>query len=401
MIDIEKARLDTPGSGARVHLNSAGASLPPTPVLDAVVSFLRGEALDGPTEAQVGADELLDNARSMLGQLSNCETDRVAFCTSASSGWTDALWGLRQSGWFSPGDYVLVDRSIYVTHFLALLQLKAVSEIRIVVVGDSTEGSVSMKQVADRLDERVRLVAVTHAPAHRGIVNPVEEIGELLDGRERCAYFVDAAQSIGQLSVDVERIYCDVLVGSGRKFLRAPRGSAVAVVSPRISDVLDPPGIDALSATWVSESAYSLHSGAKRLERYEGFIAGRVGLGKAAEYALAVGIVNISKRIELLAERLRSGLAAREHVVLLDGERARSGIVVFRIRGATAKAVQGMLSRMGYSVGLVKPWIALLDESAWSDGPCLRASLHYYNLEEDVVSFLDAVDTCRPVSRSS
>ena len=76
------------------------------------------------------------------------------------------------------------------------------------------------------LDERVRLIALTWLPANGGLINPAAAIGEVAR-RHGIAYFVDAAQAVGQLPVDVARIGCDVLSGAGRKALRGPRGTGL------------------------------------------------------------------------------------------------------------------------------------------------------------------------------
>ena len=81
-------------------------------------------------------------------------------------------------------------------------------------------------------------------------------------------YLVDGCQALGQLVVDVEEIGCDALTGTGRKWLRGPRGTGLLYVRSSFQHRCDPPGIDGTSAFWESASSYSLAPTAARFEEF-------------------------------------------------------------------------------------------------------------------------------------
>jgi cysteine desulfurase / selenocysteine lyase len=91
-------------------------------------------------------------------------------------------------------------------------------------------------------------------------------------------YLLDACQSVGQLPVDVQKIRCHFLTGTGRKFLRAPRGSGFlyasseALVDPRI----EPSALDVRGGRWTTRDQYTALSSAKRYEEYEMSFAAKV-----------------------------------------------------------------------------------------------------------------------------
>src|SRR5690606_10218007 len=101
-----------------------------------------------------------------------------------------------------------------------------------------------------------------------GSILPIEEIGEIAE-RHQILYLVDACQSAGQMPLDVRRIKCDMLSATGRKYLRAPRGTGFLFVKKASQNKLKPVLLDFLGAGNVSLSGYTLREDARRFELYE------------------------------------------------------------------------------------------------------------------------------------
>jgi cysteine desulfurase / selenocysteine lyase len=389
MIDVDRLRADTPGCERVVHLNNAGSSLPPTPVVERVIAHLRREAEIGGYEAKAEVADELTSARVDLAALLNAPVGEVALATSDTAAWTKVLWGLEHSGWFDGGGRVLVDRAAYNSHYLSLLQVRERHGIVIEAIDAAEDGTIELADLDRRLDSSVRLVTATHVGTHRGLVNPVAEVG----ARTRAIgvpFFLDACQSTGQVHVDVVAIGCDVATGTGRKFLRGPRGTGFLYVRDEWSERMRPPGIDGTSAQWIDADTFTTAAGAARFEEFERSLAAELGLGVAIRYALAIGIEAINARIVDLAETLRTSLVDAGAMVH-DGGTHRSGIVTFTVDGVAPSDVQLAAARAGINVSVTEaPW-ARLDMESRGLTAAVRASVHAFNTEDELACLVDVV----------
>jgi selenocysteine lyase/cysteine desulfurase len=297
-----------------------------------------------------------------------------------------AFYALR----FDPGDRILCARAEYESNVIALLQVAKRTGALVEPVPNDEHGRLSVAALGEMLDDRVKLVAITHVPTNGGLVNPIEEVGALTQAAG-IAFLVDACQSIGQLPLDVERIGCDMLSATGRKYLRGPRATGLLYVRRELADRLEPPLLDLHAARWVAEDRYEIRPGARRFENWESNVAAKLGLGEATRYARAWGIEAIEARVVALAERLRAGLARIEGVRVRDLGVRRCGIVSFTVEGRSSSAVKADLARRAINVEVSPGHYTRYDMVERGMNDLVRASVHYYNSEEEVDALVAAV----------
>lgn len=384
--DIARARQDTPGCENVLHFNNAGAALMPEPVLSAVVKHLQLEAAIGGYEAKERELAAVEHVYDAAARLINCAPGEIAVVENATRAWDMAFYSIP----FKPGDRILTAKAEYISNYIAYLQVAQRTGARIEVVPNDEYGQTSVEKLREMLDERVKLISITHVPTHGGLVNPAAEIGKV--AREAgVLYLLDACQSVGQMPIDVEQIGCDILSTSGRKFLRGPRGIGFLYMQRGLIEQLEPPFLDMHAARWVTRDSYEICADARRFENWEMYYAGKVGLGVAIDYALSWGIDVTWARIRKLAEQLRAGLLNLGFVDLHDLGKERCGIVTFTVRDTDSATVQRQLAAERINVNVLLEEYSRLDLTERGIKDLVRASVHYYNTEDEIERFCNCL----------
>jgi selenocysteine lyase/cysteine desulfurase len=379
MIDIAKVRADTPSCERHIHFNTAGASPMPEPVKAATVRHIEREAEIGGYGAAREAAAAIDDFYAAFATLLNCDASEIAYLENATRAWDAVFYGID----FRPGDRVITCMSEYGSNYLAFLHVARVKGIEIDVAPNDASGQVSVKDIAALIGPRTRLIAITHIPTQGGLVNPATEIGALAR-RHGVRFLLDACQSVGQMPLDVKAIGCDFLSGTGRKFLRGPRGTGVLYASREALAEIHPPFIDIGAASWISRDDYELHDDARRFENWECNVAGKLGLAVAVRYALGLGVDTTWQRVRDLSSTLRAELGRDSRVELADLGEQRCGIVTFRRHDEAPQETARRLGDAGISVWVSEKDSARIDFETRGIAAVVRASVHYFNTEAEI-----------------
>lgn len=376
---ISKLRDQTPGCKNLIHFNNAGSALVPEAVLDSLHDYLDLEQQLGGYEAAEKQAVPIANFYRSLARLFNCQTEEIAWVENSTRAWNI----LFQSIGFQPGDRVVTGQTEYASNYLAMLHMRKRLGIEINVIPNDESGVIDLDRLERGIDARTRLIALTHVPSQQGVVQPAAAVGEIAR-RHGLLYLLDVSQSAGQIPVDVQALGCHMLTGSGRKYLRGPRGTGFLYVNRETIAGLDPPFVDLQAAQWVTPDDFRLRDDARRFENWECYVAGKIALGVAVDYAVSLGMEAIQRRIGALSRTLHSCLESVPGVMLHDPPSHNIGIVTFSKQDVVAADLQARLRAAGINSGLAKRANALLDFSRRGLEDINRLSLHYYNTEEEI-----------------
>jgi selenocysteine lyase/cysteine desulfurase len=379
LMEIEALRAQTPGCANRIHLNNAGAALLAQPTLDAMTAQLGLEAEIGGYEAAAAVRDAVAATYAAIAELVGGRDDEIALFDNATHAWNAAFYSVP----LRPGDQILTGRAEYGSNVLAYWQAARRAGAEVIVVPNDEYGQLDLAAVDRLAGERTRLIGVSHVPTSGGLVQPAAAVGRIA---RHCGalYLLDATQSAGQFPVDVNAIGCDMLTGTGRKFLRGPRGTGFLWVRTTALDRLDPFVAEIGSATWDGRQGFTWAPGAGRFASWEHSYVNLLGLGAAVRQALALGLDAIAQRSAALGARLRGQLAELPGVTTYDLGQNRCAIVTAKIEKIPAEAAAAALGRAGVNVSTTVPEHNPLDTQDRGVHPLIRFSPHYYNTEAEI-----------------
>ncbi len=386
---VQRWRRDTPGAEGRIHLNNAGASLMPRPVLEAMQRHLELEAEIGGYEA---ADEVADRIRetyALTGRLIGAGPESVAMVENATVAVSQALSAFD----FHRGDVVVTTWSDYTSNQLMYLSLARRLGIEVLRADDLPEGGVDPDSVRRLVAHpRCRLVSLTWIPTNSGLVQAAEEVGEICEAAG-VPYLIDACQAVGQLPIDVRRLRCDYLAATARKFLRGPRGLGFLYVSDRAVARGDYPlFVDMRGAGLVDPEQFVLSAGARRFENWEFSYALLLGMGEAARYALDAGVEATGARTQELAQEVRERIGALPGVRLADRGSRLCAIITAEIAGRNMDDLVSRLRRAGVNTSAAQMGKGPRNAPEAGATPILRISPHYFNTREEIAGAVTALE---------
>lgn len=384
--DIERLRADTPAVEKLTHFNHSKCSLPSNRVLGKIIGHLHLEATIGPSEAGDLAAADIEATRGAAAQLLKALPQEIALTGSGSQGWGAAFAALPH---LKPGDRLLTSRHEWGGNLSMMKRAAGKAGANVEYIPCREDGTVSPDALAAMIDDRVKLVALTWLPANSGLINPVAEIGEVTRAAG-VPYFVDAGQALGQIEADVGAIGCDILKGTGRKFLRGPRGTAILYVRKSFLGTLDPVASDVLSAPW-EEGGPKLREDARRFETAEKPFALHLGLGEAIRQALEIGIADIRGRIIAQSEKLRAALSEIAGVTLLDLGGEKSGLVSFSMSKLSASELRERLARENINVASIAAAYCPVEMAERGFSEVARASVSYLTTDAEIERLADAM----------
>ena len=406
--------------GGWLHLNAAGASPCSQEVYDVMLGILEREREVGGYEAEAQYRMHGRDARDAAAELLGCDADEIALTESAQSAWARAFASLD----FQPNDHIFCWESEYAGNAVAFVQA-AKKGVQLHVLPMQSDGVVDLESLEKSLQSMSSssraLVALTHIQTNSSIVQPAFAVGEIAK-KHNAIFLLDTCQSIGQLPVNVRSLGCDFACGTGRKWLRGPRGTgflyARKAVLPQTnqcggldhpsSDLVGEPAmIDHVSASWKSSKHYELSAGARRFEMWESSPALQSGLAAAIDACRTLGPDRIWKRASFLAEILREELQRIPGVRCRDApesgavaaatvgecvQRVQCAIVTFEASelGIASEDIKAALTERRIAVSVAPAFHTFMD-NAWKLPSTVRLSPSYYNTQEDIHAVVQAI----------
>jgi len=334
LLDVERIRKDFPilKSGV-IYLDSTASSLTPEPVLDKVLQFYheyRANVDRGVHRLSMKASEECEVARKKVADFINAKlSSEVIWARNTTEGINLVASGLN----WKKGDKLVTTVLEHHSNFIVWLRVRNKYGAKISLVMPRKpviEGILDLADFERLVDDKTKLVAVSHASNVLGVILPIKEITEI--AHEHGAYVVvDAAQSVPHMKVDVQNLDCDFLAFSGHKMC-GPTGSGALYMKQELTEKVEPLIIGGGSIREVGTDYYKLDASPRRFEGGTIDIAAVIGLGAAVDYLTKIGMDTIEAHEKKLVRQMYDGLTAlRDVEVYGPGPESRVGLVPFNV----------------------------------------------------------------------
>lgn len=361
-----------------INLNAAGQATPSNSVVKAQCDYLHQEQMIGGYWFAEQQSEHWQQLYQLIAQLLNCQTSQVSLQDSATRGLQLSLLSIP----WQQGDEVVVTQQEYGANWVPLLQLQQRYDLTIHCLGNR-DGAPDFSQLKQLVTERTRLVMVTWVGSHNGGVADLGAMTHQLTGFDGYV-IIDACQGLGQRALDVSQVRCDFVVATGRKFLRAPRGTGFLYTSDRVLEAgLYPIVTDHVAANLMSCDRWSLRSDARRFECWEANWASRMGL-KVALMELLANPEQVYQTLAQISLECRERLSRVPGVELRDTGNDLSAIITFQHQSRSAAQLHQYLRSEGIETSISQSDAGPMDFAQRQLSQLNRVSPHIYTTEQDI-----------------
>ena len=389
---VEQVRAEIPFLRTGIiYLDNASTTPTPQPVLDAMLEYFAEYGANigrGIHRAACLATEEFEAARGKLARVIRAKPEEIVYTKNATEAINVVAQGLR----LRKGDKVIATILEHHSNLIPWQRLKRTSGIELEVVRATSECFVDPSAIDAVIDTNTKLITMVHVSNAIGSIQPIVEIGKLAADHE-VLFLIDASQSVGHAPIDVKKIGCDFLAAPGHKGLLGPQGTGFLYVRHDRFEELEPLLLGGGIVSTVDEHAYELVGPPQVFDAGTPNIPGIIGLGRAAEYVLEIGLERIAERERELTRKMLE-IADLEPIQVYgpkDIDR-RGGVVSFNIRGVNHHDVSMMLDELANIATRSGHHCAAPTMKHLGVEGTVRASVHYYNLEAEVEEFVSTVE---------
>jgi len=321
--------------------------------------------------------EKLKNVRKIIAKIISCQPDEVVLTQSTTDGINFVANGLS----FKDKSNIIIRGKGHEHHanYYPWIQLK--EKVSVKNLSIDKNGFFKLDDLESFIDNKTKLVALSHALYNTGSILPVEEIGKILD--DKIPFFIDSAQTVGCIEVDVSKIKCDFMSFNGSKWLCGPMGTGLFYCNRKSSELLKPITIGGESAIIYDETNLAFKELPDKFQTGFRNYVGIVGLESSARYLLNFGMKNIREKNLSLSNLFREELSKISNIILYgpDDPNQRTSIVSFNVKGHDSQEIVDKLEKQNIVLAVRE----IMEQKI------IRASPHFFNTDSEILQVIDKI----------
>lgn len=379
--------------GRRVYLDNAATSFPkPDVVYEAVDHYQRqlgGAVGRGATQVGREIQQRVDRCRNLAARLFGVKnSSHVIFCSNG----TDAL-NLGLHGILKPHDHVIATCWEHNSILRPLAELKRTDQVHTTFIEGTPSGGIDLDALKRSLQQKTRLVCLTHASNVTGVVQPIADVVELAH-QAGALVLLDAAQTVGHLPISMLDLNVDLLACPGHKGLLGPLGTGLLAIRPGLEAEID--SIRQGGTGTVSESETQPSTLPEKYESGNHNAPGIIGLEAALNWLDRERISKVQQHEQELAQLFIRGLRKLSplETYATEEEQTRVGVVSLNANQLEPQVLASVLDehfRIETRAGLHCSPRAHAALGTKSRGGTVRFSFGPFNTIDDVDFTLEAL----------
>ncbi len=398
MLDVEKIRKDFPilsstvNGRPLVYFDNSATSQKPQVVIDSLMGFYSSynsnihRGIHRLSEIASGEYEA---SRAKVADFIKADKPEEIIFTSGTTGSINLLADSLSKSYLRKGDEIIVTEMEHHSNLVPWQRACEHSGAILRKLSVEDDGSLSLSLLKEMMGEHTKILAVSHVSNVLGIVNPMNEIGQLASEND-VMYVIDAAQSAPHLEINVQDMKCDFLAFSGHKILAESGIGILYGKEERLKDL--PPsqagGGMVKKVSW-EETTYA--DPPLRFEAGTPNISGAISLGIALDYMQEIGMQDIVDHEDALTAHMVKRIAEVDGLCLYGSAEPRIPLFSFNIEGIHHYDLGIVLDKMGVAVRTGTHCAEPLMDRYGVNG-MVRASLAFYNTIEEIDCFFTALD---------
>ena len=363
----------------KTYLNNASVSVMPKTSIEAMKQFLIDYSEMGPDspESEIFIKGLWEKTRTSIAKVVKCNPDEIIITQSVTDGINIVANGMK----FENDSNIIIRGGEHEHHanYFPWLKLQKKIDVRSLPVDEN--GGFEYSDLKKVLDEKTKLVALSHGLYNSGLILPVKEIGNELQ-KENIPYFLDTAQTVGCIGeFDFADTGCDFMSFNGSKWLCGPMGTGVFYCKRESSDLLEPSNIGGETAETNENGELTYKELPDRFQAGFRNYVGLAGMESSVTFLQNLGWNNIRNHIISLSNLFidEIGKIPESKVFCPENESERTSIVSFEIAKQDPEKIVSELAQKGIIVAKREIY----------EKPVLRISPHIYNTKDEILSLVE------------
>ena len=406
MIETDKIRKDFPLLSSEenrklIYFDNAATTQRPSCVLDAVAGFYKSanaNPLRGLYKLSVKATDAYEESRKTTADFLNAEYNEIIFTRNASESLNLVAYTYGLSN-VEDGDEIVISSMEHHSNILPWQMVARTKGAKLVFLEADDEGIITEEEWKSKIGSRTKIVSITHVSNVLGITNPVKEIARYAhsvgnDGKG-AVVVLDGAQSTPHIKVDVKDLDVDFFAFSGHK-LCGPMGIGALYGKISLLNSMPPFLLGGEMIEYVTRESATFAEVPHKFEAGTVNAAGAAGLAAAIKYIQGIGLENIEENDNRLCTLLMEKMKEIPHLHIIGNKDPlkHCGIVTFVIDGVHPHDIATMLDTENIAIRAGHHCAQPLMEKL-GVGSTARASLYFYNTEEEVERFAEKLSKVR------